>query len=114
MAEVNEYKLRNTETEEIIELFNKHRSSFSREKLKKLWEKFHKKEDSLTKKEEIEKYRRKFYRKEKVYNISKEKDSLTKKEEKIQRNIVKYFKDLKEEFSKIKTYQCNTNINTNH
>ena len=39
MAEVNEYKLRNTETEETIELFNKHRSSFSREELKKLWEK---------------------------------------------------------------------------
>ena len=45
MAEVNEYKLRNTETEETIKLFNKFRSSFSREKLKKLWEKFHEKEE---------------------------------------------------------------------
>ena len=36
MAEVNEYKLRNTEIEETIKLFNKFRSSFSRKELKKL------------------------------------------------------------------------------
>ena len=101
--------MRNTEIEETIKLFNKLRSSFSLEGLKKLREKFHKKEEiSLTKEEEREKFRRKFYGKEKFYNILKEKGSLTKKEEKIQRNIVKYFKDLKEELSKIKTYQYNT------
>ena len=99
----------NTEIGETKKLFNKLRSNFSREEKMKLREKFHKKEeDSLTKKEEIEKFRRKFCGKEKVYNILKEKDSLTKKEEKIQRNIVKNFKDLKEELSKIKTYQYNT------
>ena len=103
-AEVNEYKPRNTKIEETIKLFNKLRNSFSREKLKKLWEKFHKKErDSLTEKVEIEKFRRKFCGKEKVYNILKEKGNLTNTEEKIQINIVKYFKDLKEELSKIKT-----------
>ena len=48
--------MKNTEIKETIRLFNKLRSSFSREELKKLREKFHKKEeeeDSLTKKEEI-------------------------------------------------------------
>ena len=115
MAEVNEYKPRNTEIEETIKLFNKLRNSFSQENLKKLWEKFHKKErDSLTKKVEIEKFRRKFYGKEKVYNILKEKGNLTNKEEKIQRNIMKYFKDLKEELSKIKTYRYNTTHDIKH
>ena len=46
--------------------------------------------------------------KKKVYNILKEKGSLTKKQGKMQRNIVNCFKDLKEELSKIKTYQYNT------
>ena len=57
MAEVNEYKMRNTEIKETIKLFNKLRSSFLREELKKPREKFHKKEEegSLTKKEEIKK-----------------------------------------------------------
>ena len=48
--------MKNTEIKETIRLFNKLKSSFSREELKKLREKFHKKEeeeDSLTKKEEI-------------------------------------------------------------
>ena len=67
MVEVNDYKLRNTEIEETIKLFKKLRSSFSREELKKLREKFYKKEEknNLSKKEEIEKFRRKFYGKEK-------------------------------------------------
>ena len=110
MVEVNEYKMRNTEIKETIKLFNKLRSSFSREELKKLREKFHKKEeeDSLTKKEEIKKFRRRFHRKEVVYNYLKEKDSLTKKKEKRIKEIVKYFKNLKEELSKIKTYEYNT------
>ena len=36
MAEVNQYKPKNTELEETIKLFNKLKSSFSREELKKL------------------------------------------------------------------------------
>ena len=57
--------------------------------------------------EEIKKHREKFYKKEWVYNHLREKDSLTKKEEKVLKNIVKYFKKLKEDLSKIKTYQYN-------
>ena len=55
MEQVTECKVKNTEIKETVRLFNKLRSSFSREELKKLREKFHKKEeeDSLTKKEEI-------------------------------------------------------------
>ena len=40
-----EYKVKNTEIEETIKLFNKLRSSFSREELKKLREKFRKEEE---------------------------------------------------------------------
>ena len=43
MGEVNEYKLRNTETGETIKPFNKLRSSLSQEEPKELREKFHKK-----------------------------------------------------------------------
>ena len=77
----------NTETGEAKNLFNKLRSNFSRE--------------------EIKEHRRNFHKKEVVYNVLKEKDSLTKKEEKTLKNIVKYFKKLKEDLSKIKTYQYN-------
>ena len=77
----------NTEIGETKKLFNMLRSNFSRE--------------------EIKKNREKFYKKEWVYNHLKEKDSLTKKEEKVLKNIVKYFKKLKEDLSKIKTYQYN-------
>ena len=86
------------------------RSNFSREEIKKLREKFHTKEeeDSLTKKEEKRKLRREIHKKKLVYIILKEKYSLTKKEEKVLKNIVKYLKKLKEDLSKIKTYQYNT------
>ena len=77
----------NTEIGETKKLFNMLRSNFSRE--------------------EIKKHREKLYKKEWVYNHLKEKDSLTKKEEKVLKNIVKYFKKLKEDLSKIKTYQYN-------
>ena len=55
MEQVTEYKVKNTEVEETIRLFNKLRSSVLQEELKKPREKFHKKEeeDSLTKEEEI-------------------------------------------------------------
>ena len=65
-------------------------------------------EDSLTRNKEVNKLRTKFHEKGKIFDILKEKDSLTKNEETIQRNIAKYFKDLKEESWKIKTYQYNT------
>ena len=78
MVEVNEYKLKNTEIEETIKLFNNLKSSFSREELKKFSEKFYKKE-----KEEINKSRRRFHWKEAIYNYLKEKDSLTKKQGKV-------------------------------
>ena len=42
-----------------------------------------------------------------IYNYFLKKDSLTKKEEKVLKNIVKYFKILKEDLSKIKIYQHN-------
>ena len=88
MGKVSKYKLQNTETEETKKLFNKLRSNFS-------WE-------------EIKKHREEFYKKELAYNDLKEKVSLTKEEEKELKKIVKYFKDLKEDLSKIKTYQYNT------
>ena len=88
MVKVTEYKMKNTEIGETKKLFNKLRSNFSRE--------------------EIKRHREEFYKKELIYNNLKEKDSLTKEEEKELKNIVKYFKNLKEDLSKIKTYQYNT------
>ena len=75
----------NTEIGETKKLFNGLRSNFS---LK-----------------EIKEQRRKFDKKEFVYKQLKEKDSLTKKAEKMLKNIHEYFKKLKENLSKIKTYQ---------
>ena len=77
----------NTEIGETKKLFNKLRNNFSRE--------------------EIKKHKEKIYKKEQVYNHLKEKDSLTKKEENVLKNIDQYFKKLKEDLNKIKTYQCN-------
>ena len=69
-------------------------------------------EDSLTRNKEVNKLRTNLHEKGKIFDILKERileeRSLTKNEETIQRNIVKYFKDLKEESWKIKTYQYNT------
>ena len=75
----------NTEIGETKKLFNKLRSNFS---LK-----------------EIKKHREEFHKKELRYKQLKEKDSLTKEEKKELKNIMNYFEDLKENFSKIKTYQ---------
>ena len=80
----------NTEIGETKKLFNNLRNNFSREEIKKLREKFHKKEW--------------------VYNHLKEieqKDSLTTKEKRMLRNIKNYFKKLKEDLNKIKIYQYN-------
>ena len=75
----------NTEIGETKKLFNKLRSNFS---LK-----------------EIKEHREEFHKKELRYKQLKEKDSLTKEEKKELKNIMNYFEDLKENFSKIKTYQ---------
>ena len=80
----------NTEIGETKKLFNNLRNNFSREEIKKLKEKFHKKE--------------------RVYNYLKEikqKDGLTTKEKRILKNIEKYFKKLKEDLNKTKIYQYN-------
>ena len=87
----------NTEIGETIKLFNKLRNNFSRE--------------------EIKKHREKFYKKETVYKYLKEieqKDSLTKKQKKVLKNIGKYFKKLKEDLNKIKTYQYNITRNIDY
>ena len=62
----------------------------------------------------MEKHTEEFYKKELAYNNLKEKYRLTKEEEKELKNIVKYFKDLKENLSKIKTYQYNTTHDTRY
>ena len=87
----------NTELRETKKLFNKLRNNFSRE--------------------EIKKHREKFYKKETVYKYLKEieqKDSLTKKQKKVLKNIGKYFKKLKEDLNKIKTYQYNITRNIDY
>ena len=78
----------NREIGETKKLFNKLRSNFSRKEMKE--------------------HRRKFHKKEVIYNILKEKDSLTKKEEKTLKSINEYFKKLKEDLNKIKIYQHST------
>ena len=87
----------NTEIGETKKLFNNLRNNFSREEIKKLREKFHKKEW--------------------VYNHLKEieqKDGLTTKEKRVLKNIEKYFKKLKEDLNKIKIYQYNITRDIGH
>ena len=63
--------------------------------------------------EEIKKHREKFHKKERVYNHLKEieqKDSLITKEKRELKNIIKYFKKLKEDLNKIKKYQYNITL----
>ena len=78
----------NTEIRETKKNFNNLRDNFSREEIKKSWEKFHKKEL--------------------VYNHLKEieqKEGLTMKEKRVLKNIKKYFKKLKENLNKIRLHQ---------
>ena len=79
-----------TEIGETKKRFNNLRNNFSREGIKEHWEKF--------------------YKKERVYNHLSEieqKDSLTTKEKRVPKNIIKYFKKLKEDLNEIKKYQYN-------
>ena len=87
----------NAEIGETKKLFNNLRNNFSREEIKKLREKIHKKE--------------------RVYNHLKEieqKDGLTTKEKRVLKNIEKYFKKLKEDLNKIKIYQYNITRDIGH
>ena len=77
----------NTEIGETKKLFNNLRNNFSREEIKKL--------------------RKKIHKKERVSNYLKEigqKDGLITKDKRILKNIEKYFKKLKEDLKKIKIY----------
>ena len=75
---------------EVRKRFNELRNNFSREEREKIREKFHKKEV--------------------VYNILKgkeQKDALTKKHEQVLQNIDKYFKNLKKDLTKLQKYRYN-------
>ena len=63
----------NNTMKEVRELFNELRSNHSRE--------------------EINRIRKKLYKKEAVYNFLKEKDSLTNKQKNVLQNIGRYFKN---------------------
>ena len=77
----------NNQIKEVRELFNEIRSNLSRE--------------------EINKIRKKLYKKEAVYNFLKEKDGLTDKEKIVLKNIGKYLKKLNNDFKKLQKYQDN-------
>ena len=57
--------------------------------------------------EEINRIRKKLYKKEAVYNFLKEKDGLTDKEKVVLNNIGKYLKKLNNDFKKLNEYQDN-------
>ena len=77
----------NNQIKEVRELFNEIRSNLSRE--------------------EINKIRKKLYRKEAVYNYLKEKDDLTESEKNVLKYIGKYIKKLNNDFKKLQKYQDN-------
>ena len=80
----------NTEIGETKKLFNDLRNNFLREEIKKHREKIHKKDQVCNNLKEIE-----------------QKNSLMTKKKRVLKNIVKYFKKLKEDLNKIKKYQYN-------
>ena len=87
----------NTEIRETKKNFNNLRDNFSREEIKKSWEKFHKKEL--------------------VYNHLKEieqKEGLTMNKKRALKNIEKYFKKLKEVLNEIRIYQNNITRDIGH
>ena len=57
--------------------------------------------------EEINRIRKKLYKKEAVYNFLKEKDGLTDKEKIVLKNIGTYLKKLNNDFKKLQRYQDN-------
>ena len=87
----------NTEIRETKKIFNNLRDNFSREEIKKSWEKFHKKKL--------------------VYNHLKEieqKEGLTMNKKRALKNIEKYFKKLKEVLNEIRIYQNNITRDIGH
>ena len=84
----------NTEIEETKKLFNSLKNKFLKEKIKK--------------------HRKKFYKKERVYNYLKGKDSLTTREKGVLKNIERYLKKLKKDLNKIKLYQYNITRDISH
>ena len=77
----------NNPIKEVREFFNEIRGSLSRE--------------------EINRIRKKLYKKEAVYNFLKEKDGLTDKEKIVLKNIGTYLKKLNNDFKKLQRYQDN-------
>ena len=77
----------NNQIKEVRELFSEIRSNLSRE--------------------EINKIRKKLYRKEAVYNYLKEKDDLADSEKNVLKYIGKYIKKLNNDFKKLQKYQDN-------
>ena len=75
----------NNPIKEVRELFNELRSNLSHE--------------------EINRIRKKLYKKEAVYNFLKEKDGLTDKEKIVLKNIGKYLKKLNNDLKKLNKYQ---------
>ena len=89
--EINKY---NNTTKKVRELFNEIRSNLSRE--------------------EINRIRKKLYKKEAVYNFLKEKDGLTDKEKIVLKNIAKYLKKLNNDLKKLYKYQDNITYGLNY
>ena len=77
----------NNPVKEVKELFNELRSNLSRK--------------------EINRIRKKLYKKEAVYNFLKEKDGLTDKEKIVLKNIGMYLKKLNNDLKKLNKYQDN-------
>ena len=77
----------NNQIKEVRELFNEIRSNLSHE--------------------EINKIRKKLYRKEDVYNFLKEKDDLTDSEKNVLKYIGKYIKKLNNDLKKLQKYRDN-------
>ena len=77
----------NNAIKEVRNLFNELRSNLSRE--------------------EINRIKKEFYKKEAVYNFLKEKDGLTDKEKIVLKNIGTYLKKLNNDFKKLQKYQDN-------
>ena len=77
----------NNAIKEVREFFNDIRGSLSRE--------------------EINRIRKKLYKKEAEYNFLKEKDSLTNKQKNVLKNIGRYLKNFKKYLEKLQKYQDN-------
>ena len=74
--------------------------------LKEVRELFNEVRDNLSRKE-TKTIRNKLYKKESIYNFSKEKNTLTDKEKIVLKNIGKYLKKLNSDLKKLQKYQDN-------